>query len=200
MIHKKEYICSMPFQYTEVFDDRQYLCCPSWLPVDVWDGDTIQSSFSGTTPTLYDHRAIKKSNGCNKKLFVEDFSLALELSKLGNFCFIDNLTSFGPKDDVNRIMNNKKTQLIHDYNAALYYFIKNNFQLESKAKIIACKKAIGRTNKWAIRNAKANFLNKMLFLRVILSSGITDYIYLLRQSCLYFYDKVKKNEIRYQIK
>ena len=41
-------------------------------------------------------KAIKKSNGCNKKLFVEDFSLALELAKLGNFCFIDNLTSFGP--------------------------------------------------------------------------------------------------------
>ena len=36
MIDKKEYICSMPFQYTEVFDDRQYLCCPSWLDVDVW--------------------------------------------------------------------------------------------------------------------------------------------------------------------
>ena len=54
-------------------------------------------------------------------------------------------------------MNNKKTQLIHDYNAALYYFVKNNNQLNSKAKIVACKKAIGRTNKWAIRNSKANF-------------------------------------------
>ena len=46
MIDKKEYICSMPFQYTEVYDDKQYLCCPSWLPVDVWDGDTIKSSFN----------------------------------------------------------------------------------------------------------------------------------------------------------
>ena len=96
-------------------------------------------------------------------------------------------------------MNNKKTQLIHDYNAALYYFVKNNNQLNSKIKIVACKKAIGRTNKWAIRNSKANFLNKMLFLRVLLSLGITNYIFLLRQSCLYFYDKVKDNEIRYEI-
>jgi len=46
MIDKKEYICSMPFQYTEVFDDRQYLCCPSWLDVDVWDGKSIKSSFN----------------------------------------------------------------------------------------------------------------------------------------------------------
>ena len=45
MIDKKEYICSAPFNYTEVFDDRQFLCCPSWLPVDVWDGESIKSSF-----------------------------------------------------------------------------------------------------------------------------------------------------------
>tara|TARA_B100001939_G_scaffold181001_1_gene155984 strand:- start:1236 stop:2279 length:1044 start_codon:yes stop_codon:yes gene_type:complete len=45
MIDKKEYICSAPFNYTEVFDDKQFLCCPSWLPVDVWDGKSIKSSF-----------------------------------------------------------------------------------------------------------------------------------------------------------
>ena len=45
MIDKTKYICSQSFNYTEVFDDRQYLCCPSWLPVDVWDGKSIKSSF-----------------------------------------------------------------------------------------------------------------------------------------------------------
>tara|TARA_Y100000592_G_scaffold76050_1_gene118957 strand:- start:9172 stop:10215 length:1044 start_codon:yes stop_codon:yes gene_type:complete len=45
MIDKTKYICSAPFNYTEVFDDRQYLCCPSWLPVDIWDGKSIKSSF-----------------------------------------------------------------------------------------------------------------------------------------------------------
>ncbi len=49
MIDKSKYICSVPFNYTEVFDDRQYLCCPSWLPVDVWDGKSINSSFKSNT-------------------------------------------------------------------------------------------------------------------------------------------------------
>ena len=49
MIDKSKYICSAPFNYTEVFDDRQYLCCPSWLPVDVWDGKSINSSFKSNT-------------------------------------------------------------------------------------------------------------------------------------------------------
>jgi len=46
MIDKEKYICSAPFSYTEVFDDRQYLCCPSWLDVDIWDGISIKSSFN----------------------------------------------------------------------------------------------------------------------------------------------------------
>lgn len=43
---KSKYICSAPFSYTEVFDNRQYLCCPSWLDIDVWDGESIKSSFN----------------------------------------------------------------------------------------------------------------------------------------------------------
>ena len=46
MIDKKKYICSAPFNYTEVYDDRQFLCCPSWLPIDVNDGKGIVSSFN----------------------------------------------------------------------------------------------------------------------------------------------------------
>jgi organic radical activating enzyme len=46
MVDKSRYICSIPFHYTEVFDKRQFLCCPSWLSVDIWDGKSIQSSFS----------------------------------------------------------------------------------------------------------------------------------------------------------
>ena len=46
MIDKQKYICSAPFNYTEVYDDRQFLCCPSWLPIDVNDGNGIVSSFN----------------------------------------------------------------------------------------------------------------------------------------------------------
>ena len=45
--------------------------------------ETVRSSFSGTTPNLYCNKSIKKTGGCNKKIFVEDFSLVLGLSKLG---------------------------------------------------------------------------------------------------------------------
>ena len=36
--------------------------------------ETVKSSFSGTSPNLYCNKTIKKSGGCNTKIFVEDFS------------------------------------------------------------------------------------------------------------------------------
>ena len=45
MINKEDYICSTPFNYTEIHDNNQFLCCPSWLSTDIWDDKSIESSF-----------------------------------------------------------------------------------------------------------------------------------------------------------
>jgi len=160
---------------------------------------TIKSSFSGTTPTLYCKKAINKSGGCNINLFVEDFSLVLGISRFGSFSFIDNTTSYGPKNDENRIMIGKKTQLIHDYNAALYYFVKENTDISPYIKITACKKSLGRTEKWARRILKKSIFNKMNFLKVKFYLRKTNLLELIKESCIYFYDKVNENEIRYKL-
>lgn len=46
MIDKSKFLCIMPFIHADVYDDRQFLCCPSWLPIDVNDGKGIVSSFN----------------------------------------------------------------------------------------------------------------------------------------------------------
>ncbi len=159
---------------------------------------TIASSFSGTTPNLYCNKAIQKFGGCNEKLFVEDFSLVLNLARFGSFCFVDNVTSFGPKNDEDRIMISKRTQLIHDYNAALYYFIKKN-KLEEILLKIACKKSIGRSEKWYRREKRKTKFNRMSFLRVCLFLGSKNYLNLIKQSCIFIYQHSKKDMIRYKI-
>ena len=45
MINKSDYICTAPFRYTEVHDKDQWLCCPSWLPVDIEQGLGIKGNF-----------------------------------------------------------------------------------------------------------------------------------------------------------
>ena len=46
MIDKSKLICTTPFRYTDVFDDKQYLCCPGWLDVDISEGKSIRENFN----------------------------------------------------------------------------------------------------------------------------------------------------------
>ena len=157
---------------------------------------TLISNFSGTTPNLYDNKFVKKSGGCNTKIFIEDFSLVLKLSKYGNFSFIKNILSFGPADDENRIMIGKKAQLLHDYNAAIYYFLKEN-NVNKKIKIIACIKCLGRAEKWYRRNYKKTFFSNINFLRFkyyLTKNNENEFI---KKSCEIFYKK--DVDIRYKI-
>ena len=163
---------------------------------------TLLRCFSGTSPTLYSHRAIKESDGCNVKLFVEDFSLALELSKLGSFAFIDNITSVGPKNDQSRIMINNEAQLFHDYNAAIYFFLKKN-KLNDKSilKKITIK-CLGRSSKYARRILKEKYFNEMTLLRIGLflkNNSESKLIDLIKKSCEFFYKSEIKSKIRYKI-
>ncbi len=162
---------------------------------------TISSTFSGTTPNLYSKRAIHKSKGCDTRLFVEDFSLVLRLSSQGSFSFINNITSYGPKDDQTRIMLGQKTQLLHDYNAALYYFIKENPNINNHYKKIACKKALGRAEKWYRRTQKKTIFSEINYLRILNYFTNKNELNLLKKSCETFYsNKEDKSEsIRYMI-
>ena len=162
---------------------------------------TITSTFSGTTPNLYSKVAIHKSKGCDTRLFVEDFSLVLRLSNQGSFSFINNITSFGPKSDQTRIMLGQKAQLLHDYNAALYYFIKENPSINDRYKKIACKKALGRAEKWYRRTQKKTIFSEINYLRILNYFTNKNELFLLRKSCETFYSKKddEPKRIRYMI-
>lgn len=47
MLKKEDYICMTPFTYTEIFDDKQTLCCSSWLDkdYDIKITDNIKDNF-----------------------------------------------------------------------------------------------------------------------------------------------------------
>ena len=46
MIDKSKLICGTPFGYTEVFDDKQFLCCPGWLKEDIYETNNIKENFN----------------------------------------------------------------------------------------------------------------------------------------------------------
>ena len=160
---------------------------------------TISSNFSGTTPNLYCAKGVKKSKGCDTRLFIEDYSLVLRLSHYGKFAFINNITCYGPENDKSRIMVSQETQLLHDYNAALFYFIKEN-RLEKHLIDIACKKCLGRSEKWFRRNIKNSIFTNINLLRLLYYFSISDSFELIRKSCNIFYlNDIFKQKVRYRL-
>jgi MoaA/NifB/PqqE/SkfB family radical SAM enzyme len=45
-VDKKDFICSIPFHYSEVFKDRHYLCCPGWLNENVYESGDMLKDFN----------------------------------------------------------------------------------------------------------------------------------------------------------
>jgi hypothetical protein len=41
MLDKKDFVCLQPFEFTEFFDYKTYMCCPNWLPHDLGDPNKI---------------------------------------------------------------------------------------------------------------------------------------------------------------
>lgn len=42
---REKYVCTLPFCYTEVADDTQWLCCPSWLPENIKETDNYRDNW-----------------------------------------------------------------------------------------------------------------------------------------------------------
>lgn len=42
---REKYVCTLPFHYTEISDNSQWLCCPSWLPEDILETDNYKDNW-----------------------------------------------------------------------------------------------------------------------------------------------------------
>ena len=106
MIDKSKYICTTPFGYTEVFDDKQFLCCPGWLKEDIYETNNIKKNFNS-----------KKSQKIRESILDGSYKYCDEhqcphLSGFKQNKFIDNrfvpknkenLQRFKPKSKINMV-------------------------------------------------------------------------------------------------
>lgn len=46
---RKKYVCTMPFKYTEIAEKNQFLCCASWLPVNIKESDNPKHNWHSDT-------------------------------------------------------------------------------------------------------------------------------------------------------
>lgn len=45
-LDRKDWVCTQPFHFSEIFDDKMYMCCPNWLPVDLGNPTNIKENWN----------------------------------------------------------------------------------------------------------------------------------------------------------
>lgn len=117
----------------------------------------VGQTVSGTSQTLFRTDAVNAVGGCDRRVFAEDFSLALRLAHHGPIAYLDLLTAYGPADSGDRIMVGRKHQVFHDYNLALALFLADHPDLPARYRRLALRRAAGRAEKWVRRECAGEF-------------------------------------------
>lgn len=45
-LNKKDWVCTQPFNFLELFDYKSFMCCPNWLPVNLGDPMTLEKNWT----------------------------------------------------------------------------------------------------------------------------------------------------------
>jgi glycosyltransferase involved in cell wall biosynthesis len=115
---------------------------------------------------LVRREALQRSAGCDERVFVQDYTLALRLARRCRFGISDTPIVAAPDPnemDADRLSANK-AQILHDLNLALLLFIDDNPDLPARYRRIAWRRVAGRSWKWARREAGRHVWSRELAL------------------------------------
>jgi glycosyltransferase involved in cell wall biosynthesis len=107
--------------------------------------------------------ALAESGGCDARVFVQDYALALRLAASCRFAISDTVVMAAPEtaDDPHRLSRNK-AQTLHDLNLALLLFLDDRPELPARVRRMAWRRIAGRGRKWAQREAGRPLLSREL--------------------------------------
>jgi Glycosyl transferase family 2 len=108
--------------------------------------------------------ALRASGGCDERVFVQDYTLALRLARLCRFGLSDTSVVAAPDHSEltpDRVSANK-AQILHDLNLALLLFIEESPDLPARYQRVAFRRIAGRSWKWARREAGRPFWSREL--------------------------------------
>jgi glycosyltransferase involved in cell wall biosynthesis len=108
--------------------------------------------------------ALTASGGCDERVFVQDYALALRLAARCRFAVSDTVVMAAPQEaDPGRLSHNK-AQILHDLDLALLLFLKDWTELPLRYRRMALRRIAGRSWKWARREAGRGMLSRAPFL------------------------------------
>ncbi|MBN9565874.1 MAG: glycosyltransferase family 2 protein [Alphaproteobacteria bacterium] len=106
--------------------------------------------FHTSSAMLAKSETLIKIEGCDTRVFVQDYSLLLRLALDSTWVCLDNHLVFEPlpETSLDQRLSHNQTQERHDLNAALYWFFRDHPNLPFHAFQYAAKKATGRAKQF----------------------------------------------------
>ena len=52
VLDKKDWVCTQPFEFAEIFDHKMFMCCPNWLPENLGNPNNILENFKSDIETI----------------------------------------------------------------------------------------------------------------------------------------------------
>lgn len=119
--------------------------------------------------TLVDRELVVAIGGCDERIFVQDYSLALRLArKADKFVSVNKLISHNVDAGQQRLSGNK-LQENHDTAAARYFFVRDNLDISYECKYMVLRLFLRKAFKWHLRHRGVGALWSKYFWRYLLS-------------------------------
>jgi glycosyltransferase involved in cell wall biosynthesis len=116
-------------------------------------GALIRGIWFTPSNLLVRREAMRRSGACDERVFVQDYSLALRLSRRYRFGITDTpiVAAPDPTEIAADRLSANKAQILHDLNLAILLFIEDNPDLPAHYRRRAWRRVAGRSWKWARR-------------------------------------------------
>lgn len=134
----------------------------------------------GPSNSLFRSEAARSVGGCDPRVFIQDYSLALRLATVGAFVAVESVVALCPSVAEGRV-NDGGPQILHDVNLSVAYFLEEQ-RLSASLERSAVQRATSRAYHWARRREGAGLFSYWTWLR-LLAQLPRPPIGLVRQSC-----------------
>ncbi|MCG8325701.1 MAG: glycosyltransferase, partial [Thiotrichales bacterium] len=115
----------------------------------------LKNAFFTPTHMLFRRELLEHSGGCDERVFIQDYSIALRLARVSGLAMEPAAVFFAPRIAEGRMSDNTG-QILHDLNAALYGFFRDYPDQDPQLLTYGIRRATGRAWHWAKRNSVSN--------------------------------------------
>ena len=124
-------------------------------------GDTLRQSLKHTLSNpsgwLAKAETVRRSGGCDERVFIQDVSIELRLARLGDFARLDAPVFLVPETAPGRLSDNE-AQILHDFNLACSHFLADHPELPAGLRRFAAGRLLGCAWKWRRRKERRSAL------------------------------------------